>query len=148
GRPAVRVAGSIVRALAPGVAACARARRVGAFAVAAPAHVRALRVGGARTVHGAGLVAAVVVMCGAVGARAFRVRALRTGALEPRALCRRPLRSRTLGARTIRMRAFRSRTLGARTLRMWTLRSRALEARALGELAGRAAPLAPRRGPI
>src|SRR6185436_10927511 len=108
GRPAVRVAGSIVRALAPGVAACAGARRVGALAVAAPAHVRALRVGGARTVHGAGLVAAVVVMCGALGARAFetrplearplglrtiRARGLGTGALEPRSLCRRPLRS-------------------------------------------------------
>src|SRR5262249_28092906 len=57
-----------------------------------PAHVRALRVDGPGTIHGAGLVSAVVMVRGALGARALERTAFAARWSRPRAL-------RTLGAR-------------------------------------------------
>src|SRR5262249_48855240 len=108
-----------------------------------PAHVRALRVDGPGTIHGAGLVAAVVMVRGALGARALERTAFAARWSRRRAV-------RTLGAR-----ARGAVTLEARPLAgfdRWPLaahetltgRTGALAARALRALARGRGPFAAR----
>src|SRR6185369_7921910 len=138
-------------ALGPAGGTRVHAHRLRALAITTPAHARALRVGGARAVHGAGLVAAVVVVDRALRARArtFETRALRARAPRARTLEARPLRcgaprawtleARPLGrcARGARARgiaALEPRALGGTTLGMRSLRAATLETRPLGRV--------------
>ena len=130
----------------------------GRLAVATPAHVRTLRVDGTRTIHRAGLVAALVVDGGTIRSRALEPRALHGTSLEAGSVVRRlvgtwlvgtrpigtrPVEAGTPGARVLGARRplcswsleagrFEARTLDARPLGTWALEARTFGARPLG----------------
>src|SRR6516225_3416863 len=121
---------------------CPRGPRRGALAVAAPAHVRSLRIHRARTIDRTRLVAALVVERRSFRARALDPRALGAAAREARAIRRRALGAGPLEARRPRVRVLRAgpletRSLGAldpRTLAVRPIAARPLEAGSLGAL--------------
>jgi len=135
--PAVRVSRPVVRLRrSPGVPGR------GALAVAAPAHVRALRIDRTRTIDRAGLVATLVAERGTLGARTLGARALGATAREARAIRGRALGAGALETRPPRVRVLctgplETRSLGAldpRTLAVRPIAARPVEAGSLGAL--------------